>query len=319
MTLLIALSPNLTYNNRAEQDKSNNQGEKMPIDAPPTGTVTLLFTDIEGSTQLLRRLGNGYADILTMYRNFLRTVFQQWSGYEAGTQGDAFFFVFARATDAVAAAVAAQRGLVTHAWPEGVDVRIRMGLHTGEPVHSSKGYIGLDIQLATQIMSIAHGGQVLLSETTSELAEYSLPDSVSLKKLGFYHFKDVPDPKRIFQLVMADLPADFPPLRNAFKQFNNLPAQITPLIGREQEVTATATLLQRENVRLLTLTGTGGIGKTRLGLAVANELLNIFVDGVCFVPLAPISDPALVIPTIAHLLGLEQNQVGKQSAIAHIE
>ena len=319
MTLLIALIPNLTYNNRTEQDKSNSQGGKMPEDASPTGTVTLLFTDIEGSTQLLRRLGNGYADMLTMYRNFLRTVFQQWSGYEAGMQGDAFFFVFARATDAVAAAVAAQRGLVAHAWPEGVEVRIRMGLHTGEPVRSSKGYVGLDVHLAAQIMSIAHGGQILLSETTSELTEYGLPDSVSLKKLGFYHLKDVPCPKRIFQLVIAGLPADFPPLRNAFKQFNNLPAQITPLIGRGQEVTATATLLQRENIRLLTLTGTGGIGKTRLGLAVANELLDIFADGVCFVPLAPISDPALVIPTIAHLLGLEQNQAGKQSTTAHIE
>lgn len=277
----------------------------------PTGTITLLFTDIEKSTLLLRQLGEQYTFVLETSRHLLRTTFQQWHGHEVDMQGDAFFVVFARATDAVAAAVTAQRLLYTHPWPEGVAVKVRMGLHTGEPEHSSESYVGLDVHYAARLMNAAHGGQVLLSRTTRELVEYGLPEGVSLLDLGLYHLKDIPGPRSIFQLVIADLSVDFPPPNALDIRFHNLPVQLTSLIGREREKAALCALLQRTDVRLVTLTGTGGIGKTRLGLQVATDLLDSFADGVYFVPLAPVTSPASVIPTIAHWLGLERRRTGQ--------
>lgn len=285
----------------------------------PEGTVTLLFTDIAGSTQLLQQLGDRYAGILTTCRQLLRAAFQQWHGHEVDTQGDAFFVAFARATDAVSAAVAAQRSLHTHSWPAGVEVRVRMGVHTGEPERSSEGYVGLDISLAARLLSAAHGGQVLLSRTTQELVTHDLPEGVSLRDLGLYHLKDFRDPKRLFQVVMADLPADFPPLRTLDVRLNNLSVQLSSLIGRGQEVAEVCALLQRPDVRLVTLTGTGGIGKTRLGLQVATELLDTFADGTYFVPLAAVTDPVNVIDNIAHLLGLEHQHIGQRVPTEHME
>jgi predicted ATPase/class 3 adenylate cyclase/DNA-binding CsgD family transcriptional regulator len=296
-----------------------DEAEQRRTNHLPTGTVTLLFTDIERSTRLLQQLGSRYASVLTAYRDLLRMIVQQWNGYEVDMQGDSFFAAFARATDAVWAAAAAQRRLTAHSWPEEVAVRVRMGLHTGEPERSSVGYTGLDVHYAARLTSAAHGGQVLLSRTTQELVAHDLPEGVSLRDVGEYHLKDFRGPKRLFQLVIADLLADFPPLRTLDARFNNLPVQLTSLIGREQEVVAVCTLLHREDVRLLTLTGMGGIGKTRLGLAVATELLESFADGVCFVPLASISDPALVVPTIARLLGLEQTHTGAGAALLDME
>jgi LuxR family transcriptional regulator, maltose regulon positive regulatory protein len=187
--------------------------EPAPGHAPPSGTTTLLFTDMEGSTRLLQRLGRGYADVLTACRQLLRAAFEQHQGHEVDTQGDAFFVVFARATDAVAAAVAAQRALTDHAWPEGVAVRVRMGLHTGEPQRLSEGYVGLDTHLAARIMSAGHGGQVLLSQTTRELVEHTLPEGVSLRDLGEHRLKDLPHPTHLFQVVIEGVAADFPPLK----------------------------------------------------------------------------------------------------------
>ncbi len=276
----------------------------------PAGTVTLLFTDIEGSTRLLQQLGEGYADILAQCRQILRNAFHQWQGHEVDTQGDAFFVAFARATDAVSAAVAAQRALSNHVWPEGVTVRVRMGLHTGEPFLATEGYIGLDVHRAARIMSAGHGGQVLLSRTTHELVEHTLPEDVSLLDLGEHHLKDLQRASHLFQLVIAGLPAGFPPLKTLDASPNNLPIQPTPLIGREQEVAAVAALLRREDVRLLTLTGPGGTGKTRLGLQVAAELSDRFADGVFFVNLAPLSDPDLVIPATAQALDVQE--IGSQ-------
>ncbi len=287
--------------------------------ALPTGTVTLLFTDIAGSTQLLQQSGDRYADILTTCRQLLRAAFQQWTGHEVDTQGDAFFVAFARATDAVSAAVTAQRSIYHYAWPEGVEVRVRMGLHTGEPERSSEGYIGLDVHLAARLLSVAHGGQVLLSRTTQELVAHELPEGVSLRDLGEYHLKDFHGSKRLFQLVIAGLPADFPPLRTLDVRLNNLSVQLTSLIGREQEVAQVSALLQRPEVRLVTLTGTGGIGKTRLGLQVATELLDSFANGTYFVSLAPVTDPPIVIQTIAHALGLEHQQVRHHLPTEHME
>jgi len=272
----------------------------------PAGTVTMLFTDIEGSTHLLQQLGDRYADVLAECRYLLRTAFQQWGGYEVDTQGDAFFVAFARATDAVWTAVDAQRVLAAHPWPEGVAVRVRMGLHTGEPARTSEGYVGLDVHRAARIMSAAHGGQVLLSQTTCILVEQDLPEDLSLRDLGEHRLKDLGRPRRLFQLVISDLPADFPPPRTLDTYPNNLPTQFTPFIGREQEVTAVGQLLRREDMRLVTLTGPGGTGKTRLGVQVAAELTDSFADGVFFVNLAPVNDTALVVPTIAETLGMRE-------------
>src|SRR6516164_2018295 len=179
----------------------------------PTGTVTLLFTDIEGSTRLLQQLVDRYASMLAECRHLLRATFQEWNGHEVDTQGDAFFVAFARATDAVLAAVEVQRALFAHPWPEGLAVRVRMGLHTGEPTLTHEGYVGLDVHRAARIMSAGHGGQILLSQTTANLVEQDLPDDITLRDLGEYRLKDLGRPKRLFQLVIADLPADFPPLK----------------------------------------------------------------------------------------------------------
>jgi len=272
----------------------------------PTGTVTMLFTDIEGSTHLLHQVGDRYADVLAQCRYLLSTAFQQWGGYEVDTQGDAFFVAFARATDAVLAAVDAQRAFAAHPWPEGVAVRVRMGLHTGEPARTSEGYVGLDVHRAARIMSAAYGGQVLLSQTTCNLVEQDLPEDLSLRDLGEHRLKDLGRPRRLFQLVIPDLPADFPPLKTLDTYPNNLPMQHTLFIGREQELAAVGQLLRREDVRLVTLSGPGGTGKTRLGVQVAAELTDSFADGVFFVNLAPVTDTALVVPTIAEALGMRE-------------
>ena len=272
----------------------------------PTGTVTLLFTDIEGSTRLLQQLGDLYADVLAELRQVLRGVFQEWNGYEVDTQGDAFFIAFARATDAVLAALDAQRALAAHPWSAGATVSVRMGIHTGEPARTPEGYVGLDVHRAARIMSAAHGGQVLLSRATATLVEQDLPEEVSLRDLGEHRLKDLGRPWHLFQALTPDLPADFPRLRTLDAHQHNLPVQLTPFIGREQELSAIQDILCREDARLLTLTGPGGAGKTRLALQVAAELSDRFADGVFFVNLAPISDPALVLPTIAQMLDIRE-------------
>jgi predicted ATPase/class 3 adenylate cyclase/DNA-binding CsgD family transcriptional regulator len=272
----------------------------------PTGTLTLLFTDIVGSTRLLTLLGDHYAGMLAECRQVLRAAFGQWHGHEVDTKGDAFFVVFARATDAVAAAVAAQRALASHALSAGADVRVRMGLHTGAPERTTEGYVGLDVHRAARLMSAGHGGQVLLSQTTASLVEQDLPEDESLRDLGEHRLKDLGRPMRLFQLVIADLPADFPPLRTLECLPNNLPVQPTPLVGREHEVAAIADLVCREDVRLVTLTGPGGTGKTRLALQVAADLSDRFAGGVFFVNLSAVSNPALVVPTTAETLAIRE-------------
>ncbi len=272
----------------------------------PTGTVTLLFTDIEGSTHLLQQLGELYTDVLAEYRSLLRTTFHACGGHEVDMRGDAFFVAFARASDAILAAVVAQRALTTHPWPEGVALRVRMGVHTGEPSVGAEGYVGLDVHHAARIMSVGHGGQVLLSQTTRELVKHDLPEGVGLRDLGEQRLKDLRHPSRLFQLVIAGLPADFPPLKSLDIYPHNLPLQPTSLIGREKEVATVGDLLGREDMRLLTLTGPGGIGKTRLGLQVAAEVSEHYPNGVYFVNLAPLSDPTLVMPTIAQTLDLKE-------------
>jgi predicted ATPase/class 3 adenylate cyclase len=273
----------------------------------PTGTITLLYTDIEGSNRLLQQVGHRYDGILTECRLLLRAAFHRWNGYEVDTQGDAFFVCFARATDAACAAVEMQRVLAAHPWPDGAPVHVRMGLHTGEPQRSAEGYVGLDVHRAARIMSAGHGGQVLLSQTTRDLVEHDLPDGVSLRDLGAHRLKDLLHPSHLFELVISGLPADFPPLKTLGTHHNHLPLQPTSLIGREPEVAEICALLKQPEKRLLTLLGPGGIGKTRLAIAVATQMRSFFVGGTCFVGLAALSDRQLVVPTIARELGLKES------------
>jgi predicted ATPase/class 3 adenylate cyclase len=272
----------------------------------PIGTVTLLFTDIEGSTRLLHELGDRYAEALADHRRLLRECFLERDGREVDTQGDAFFVAFPRASDAVAAAAAAQRRLAGHPWPGGVPLRVRMGIHSGEPALTGEGYVGIDLHRGARICAAGHGGQVLLSQTTRELLGGHEPDATSLRDLGEHRLKDLTQPQRLYQLVIAGLATEFPPLRTLENRPTNLPTQPTPLLGRERELEAIGGLLGREATRLVTLTGPGGIGKTRLALQAAAEALDEFPGGVFFVALAATSDPGLVVPTVAQTLGIRE-------------
>ena len=271
----------------------------------PTGTVTFLFTDIEGSTALLQRLGDrGYAEILDEHRRLLRAAFEEGQGQEADTQGDAFLVAFSRARDAVGAAVSAQRALTKHAWPDGASLRVRMGLHTGEPLSGESGYVGMDVHRAARIAAVGHGGQVLVSDATHGLVAKDLPDGVSLRDMGEHRLKDLAHPHRLFQIVAADLPVDFPRIRSLDVLPNNLPRQLTSFIGREKEIAEIERLLS--TAYLVTLIGSGGAGKTRLGLQVAADVLENYSDGVWLSEFAPIADPALVPKTVASALSVPE-------------
>jgi predicted ATPase len=255
----------------------------------PSGTVTLLFTDIEGSTKLLHELGEAYADVLAEHRRLLREAFAAHGGVEVDTQGDAFFYAFEKAADAVAAADEAQRGL--SAGP----VAVRMGVHTGEPIVTEEGYVGIDVHTAARIMGAGHGGQVLLSETTR--AALNASDNLSLSDLGEHRLRDLEHPVWIFQLGSET----FPPLKTISN--TNLPRPASSFVGRGRELEEVLALLREPGVRLLTLTGPGGSGKTRLAIEAAGELVGEYPNGVFWVGLAALRDPALVTDTIAQTLG----------------
>jgi predicted ATPase/class 3 adenylate cyclase len=272
------------------------------MSAAPTGTVTLLFSDIEGSTRLLQRSGEAYAGLLAEQRRLLHEAFERNRGFVVDSQGDSFFVAFATAGDAVAAAAEAQLALAEHDWPDEHEIRVRMGLHTGEPRVVDGRYVGVDVHQAARVMAAGHGGQVLVSESTRAL----LDEGIGLRDLGAHRLKDLSDTHRIFQLEIEGIPADFPPLRTLDNRPTNLPTQPNPFIGRTRELADTRTLLERDDVRLLTLIGTGGTGKTRLSLQLATDVAGLFEHGVFFVPLAPVRDWELVVPTIARTLGLRE-------------
>ena len=199
----------------------------------PTGTVTFLFTDVEGSAQLVQRLRDRWPEVHSAHRRLLREAFAAASGREVDTQGDSFFVAFVRARDAVTAAAAGQRSLAQHVWPEGVDLRVRMGIHTGEPAVGEEGYLGLDVIRGARICAAGHGGQVLVSETTRALVDWEALEGVSLLDLGEHRLKDLRRPERLSQLVVAGLPTDFRPLRTL--EAGEEPAA-APFAGRETEL-----------------------------------------------------------------------------------
>ena len=237
---------------------------------PPTGAVTLLFTDIEGSTRLLQRTGSdAYARLLAEHRRLLDEAFGRYDGFQVGSEGDAVFVVFASADDAAAAAAEAQRALADHPWPEEGEVRVRMGLHSGEPLLVGRSYVGLDVHQAARVTDAGHGGQILLSEATRLL----LDDRFEVLDHGDHRLKDLSGAQRLYQLVVSGVPAEFPPLRTLDNRPTNLPAQPNAFIGRADELGELEALLARDDVRLVTLTGPGGAGKTRLSLQLAASVI----------------------------------------------
>ncbi|MEX2394642.1 MAG: adenylate/guanylate cyclase domain-containing protein, partial [Actinomycetota bacterium] len=272
----------------------------------PTGTATFLFTDIEGSTKLVHELGEDYDALLDVHRELLRTAFVANNGVEIGTEGDSFFVVFARATDALRAAVEAQRALTSHEWPRGQEIRVRMGMHTGEARVVADDYVGLAVHQAARVSSAAHGGQILISEATRALVHADLPDSVRLLDLGRHHLKDLPHAEPMFQVEHPHLESEFPPIRSLDVRRHNLPTQLTSFVGRESELVEIRKLV--DSSRLVTLTGAGGCGKTRLALETAADVMAHFADGVRLVDLAPVSDHDVVPQAIANALGLREQE-----------
>jgi len=261
----------------------------------PAGTVTFLFSDIEGSTRLLHELGDAYADALAEHRRALREAFARHDGVEVGTEGDSFFVAFARASDALAAASEAQRGLQE-------PIRVRMGIHTGEPLVTEEGYVGIDVHRAARIAAAGHGGQILVSQSTRELA-----GPQELRDLGEHRLKDLTAPERIYQLGHAD----FPPLKTLYQ--TNLPVPATPFVGRVEDLASVKRAIVDRSVRLLTLTGPGGTGKTRLALQAAGAAADAYPDGVWWVALAPLPDPTLVLAAVARVLHITED--GKTPAL----
>ncbi len=278
----------------------------------PTGTVTFLFSDIEGSTRLLQELGEGYPPVLEKQAELVRAVLGATGGVEVATEGDSFFAVFSSAQAAVSAAAKILRALDAHPWPDDVSVRVRMGLHTGEGLLVGDNYGGLDVHRAARIAAVAHGGQIVVSASTAALAGTSLPQGLELLGLGKHRLKDLVAEEELFQVSVSGLRTEFPPVRSLGSSPNNLPVELTNFIGREHEIDAIAELLRAN--RLVTMTGPGGTGKTRLSLQVAARCLGDHPDGVFFVLLAPITDPNLVPSTIATTIGVKEEK-NKESGI----
>jgi predicted ATPase/class 3 adenylate cyclase/DNA-binding XRE family transcriptional regulator len=298
------MEPKDALNNRFISTLETTDTDKAPENRFPSGTVHLLFSDIGGSTQLIQRLGKDYVKLLDKHQRILRTTFAKWNGYEVNTHGDSFFAVFARATDTISAAVEAQHALAAENWAGGIRLQVRMGIHSGEPMLVNQDYVGIDVHRAARICSAAYPGQVLLSNETRVMVERQLPQEVSLRELGKYRLKDLNEPEHLYQLVSNDLPSDFPPLKSLEIMPNNLPIQLTSFIGREQEIEGIKRLLS--NARLITLTGAGGTGKTRLALEVVRLIGEQYPDGVWLIDLVMLLDSNLLLQAIAATLGVRE-------------
>ncbi len=269
----------------------------------PMGTVTFLFTDIEGSTRLVQRSGDDYPAMLEEHHAIMRSAVEANGGVVVGTEGDSFFVVFSAAPSALRAAVEAQIALEEHPWPEDGRIRVRMGMHTGEGRMGGGSYVGVDVHRAARIAAAGHGGQVLLSVTAAQLVERDLPPGVSLVDLGQHRLKDLLQPEPIFQVEHVALARDHPALSTLTGRPNNLPTQISEFVGRERQVREIGDLLDDPGVRLLTLIGPGGIGKTRLALQAAAERAERSPDGVYFVDLSPARDADAAFDAVARAVG----------------
>ena len=282
-------------------DSSLRSGQALP-----TGTVTFLFTDIEGSTKLWEKYPEGMKTSVARHEEIIRTAIETHGGYIFKTVGDAFCAAFATAPDALEATLEFQLVLSAEMWSETDPLKVRASLHTGAAEEREGDYYGPPVNRVARLLSAGHGGQTLISLPTYELVRDELPGDTSLDDLGEHRLKDLARPEHVFQLVSPHLATDFAPLKTIDTRPNNLPAQLTPLIGREKELDAVAKLLLRDDVRLVTLTGPGGTGKTRLGLQVGADLIEEFEDGVFFVSLDPVTDADIVVSTIAHTLGVQE-------------
>jgi predicted ATPase/class 3 adenylate cyclase len=282
----------------------------LAAEASPA-TLTFLFSDIEGSTRLEQTLGTAaYATILERHRTLLRGAFAAHGGREQGTEGDSFFVVFGSARDGVAAAIAGQLALGAEPWPTGGAVRVRMGLNTGEATASGGTLVGLDINRAARIAAAANGGQIVVSDAVRSLVEAGLDGEITLRSLGRHRLKDLREPQPLSQVVAPGLATEFPPLRSLDARPNNLPTQLTSFVGRERELAEAGRLLEAN--RLVTLTGPGGTGKTRLSLQLAAEAGDHYPDGIFFVALETVRESALVASRIASAIGLAE--LGSRSA-----
>jgi predicted ATPase/class 3 adenylate cyclase len=270
----------------------------------PTGTVTFLFTDIEGSTRLLQELGAEYGRLQDQQAEIMRAAIVDGAGVEIRTEGDAFFVVFPTPGGALRAAVAAQRALAAFPWPGGRPIRVRMGLHTGDGTLGGDDYLGIDVNRAARIAATGHGGQVVISEATRGLVSDTLPEGVSLRDLGAHRLKDIEHAEHLHDLVVEGLPSEFPALRSLQGRRTNLPSHRTSFVGRAREIAEVDELLNAS--RLLTITGPGGTGKTRLAVRVAWERLDRHRDGAYLVDLSPVTEPDLVLPEIARALRVRE-------------
>jgi predicted ATPase/class 3 adenylate cyclase len=293
----------------AKREPSRRRTVPRP-DLPDSGLVAMLFTDIEGSTRLVSALGDDrWAALLAEHRAIVTAALgrEQPTGARwgvVGSEGDSLFVAFASPLGAVRGAAAAQRALAAHAWPIDAEIRVRMGIHAGEIVRVADDYVGYEVHKAARVMSAAHGGQVVLSRTMRALVPDASLAPLELRPLGAHHLKDVQEREELFQLAGDGLASDFPPLRTLDALPNNLPVQLTTFVGREAQIDAVKRQLL--GTRLLTLTGTGGTGKTRLALRVAEEIAHDYHDGAWFVPLAAVTDPALVPSAIVASLGIAE-------------
>lgn len=272
-----------------------------------TETLTFLFTDIEGSTQMLARLGERYHGLLTEHRRIVREGLARHGGREADAAGDGFFCVFSSPRSCLAAVLEIQRNLSAHDWPEGEELRVRMGVHIGEASVDANEVVGLDVHRAARIAAAAHGGQVLVSGATAGVVGNDLAAGVVLRTMGFHRLKDLVGSEELFQLEAPGLEKDFPPISSLDNPLlrHNLPAQATSFVGRVEELAEVSELVRA--ARLVTLTGSGGCGKTRMALQVGADLLDGSADGVWFCDLSPISDPGLVPSTVASALGVRED------------
>ena len=258
--------------------------------------VAMLFSDIEGSTLMLQRLGERYSDLIREHHRVMRLAIEGAGGRVVQIAGDSFFAVFGQAAAAVSCAQRAQCDLAARAWPGSEAPRVRMGIHWGAPTISDGEFVGVDVHRAARVMSVAHGEQVLLTEEALRL----LGTGVRVRDLGYHRLKDLSAPEHLFQLLAPGLVTDFPPLRSLNR--SNLPTPAHRLVGREEELARAVELLSREDIRLVTLLGPGGVGKTRLSIELAADAVLRYRDGVWLIALAPIRDEALIVSEIARVL-----------------